>query len=149
MRLRRIILVLAGSAIAFAQPSFAAPVGGSMGATSRAVLHLTVSVRPRVGISTQPGRRAGAPSDGLCIWSSSPSRQFTITLVGSSGEVKAEPAPMAGDPRRPLSLELIAGRPIEIMAEASPFACGSGPRPLVITPAKLGPTQRLLLIAPQ
>ena len=121
MRLRSVILLSLGVATFPVQSLGAAP----MGATSRAVLHVTVSVRPRIGVSTVSG---GQPGQGLCLWSTLGNKKFFISLSGSS-ERKA---------------------PIEIVARSTLLDCSAHPAHLTLGESTLYMKgSQLLLIAPE
>lgn len=60
----------------------AASVLSPMGATSRATIRLTVSVRPRVHVAmnTPGGQWEDGSASDLCVRSASPGQRFTVSL---------------------------------------------------------------------
>jgi len=89
MQRHRIALFLAAST-AMTIPAGAASIGGSLAATSRASVRISVSVRPRMGV-IQPAR--GGSDRSLCFWSTGTERRFHLTLTG----VARQHAPAAID----------------------------------------------------
>ena len=119
-------------------PLHGASVPSQLGATSRATLQLSLSVRPRIYLGVKPSRQ---PQDNsfvardLCVGSTSPTLRFTISLQ-----------PASRDSHRKSST---ANLPADAMAPRSGIACAESDRE-VPSHAKVeaGDEPLLLLIAP-
>lgn len=100
-----------------------APGGGRIGATSSASVRIEASVAPRMGIrgasSLRPDHGAGSASS-FCIWSSSPLRRYTVTLLGVApvGSKIVTPVKSHSSSRR-----LIEGKPMSAIAQSSVMEC--------------------------
>jgi hypothetical protein len=123
---------------ALAPPSTVNATTSQMGATSRATLQLSLSVRPRIHVGVSPSsqqqeNRLGA--DGLCVWSTSPAFRFGVSLQPTSGDSGHPPAP--------------ASPPTEASTSRSGVVCAASSRDL---PGRAGPDSPreplLLLVAP-
>ena len=113
-------------------------VGGRMGATSSASIRIEASVAPRLAIRTQSGAevdRTSGVANPFCVWSSAPLRQYTMTLVGTSAQLRS--AAEAGYPSpRAISvngMRVTAGRPIYAIARSSIAECMAGGRDVNLT----------------
>jgi hypothetical protein len=107
------------------------PGGGRIGATSSASIRIEASVAPRMGIrgpaSLRPDRGAGSASS-FCIWSSSPLRRYTVTLLGVAHS-RLDPGGAVGNKlATPVtsdtsSLRLAEGKPLSAIARSSIKEC--------------------------
>ena len=119
-------------------PLHGASVPSEMGATSQATLQLSLSVRPRIHLGAKPSRlrqdNSFAERD-LCVWSTSPTLRFTISLQ-----------PASRDPHRKSS---IVHLPTDAMSRRPGIACAEKGRNFP-DPAKVQAEHEplLLLIAP-
>jgi hypothetical protein len=101
MRFWSSVLIVAVG-IASAHPATAGVPGGTIGATSRAVLRISVSVRPQFAVSLAPG---GANGQGLCLTSTDGPQFYTLTLFASGRahaaiDARALPSALACSPER-------------------------------------------------
>ena len=109
-----------------------------MGATSQATLQLSLSVRPRIHLGVNPSRQRQDNSFAerdLCVWSTSPTLRFTISLQ-----------PASRDPHRKSS---IVHLPTDAMSRRPGIECAENGRNFP-GPAKVQAEHEplLLLIAP-
>jgi hypothetical protein len=106
----------------------ASSLGSGMGATSKASLQLSVSVRPRTGLTRTPTSEHAA-TESLCLWSTSTFKSFILTISSASKQAEAS-------------------RPIEVVAESSARSCALSLQSHFLVPEDDGEPS-LLLIAPQ
>lgn len=124
------LAILAVSALA-ASAGAAAQTGSGIGATSSVGLQIRASVAERAGVRLPSAK--GVPAAGLCVFSTTRSRTFAVTLepLGSSSE------------RPP---------PFEITAAPAGQACSSNAdlgRALAALGKDGSPGPHLLILAPQ
>jgi hypothetical protein len=115
----------------------AAPLSPPIGSTSRAAISISVSVRPRLALASDPWDTTSVASrsgESFCLRSTSPSLRFTVAL---------EPATLASGPSETIR------RPPEVLTAKSGFVCAAGARE-AFGPASAGGDRRalLLLVAP-
>ncbi len=132
------MLMAVAALVLLPSPLHGASVPSQMGATSQATLQLSLSVKPRIYLGVKPSPRPQGNSFaamGLCVWSTSPTLRFTISLQ-----------PASRDSHRKSST---ANLPADAMAPRSGIACAESDRE-VPGQAKVeaGDEPLLLLIAP-
>ena len=100
-----------------------APGGGRIGATSSVSVRIDASVAPRMGIrgpSSLRSDRGPSGASSFCIWSSSPLRRYTVTLLGVAPVGSKIAIPVTSNSS---SMRLIEGKPLSAIAQSSVSEC--------------------------
>jgi hypothetical protein len=112
----------------------ATSASSQMGASSRGTLQLSLSVRPRIHLGVKPRSQQEnrLNAEGLCVWSTSPSFRFGVSLQPASHG--------SGDPPPPTTL------PAEALTSKSGVVCAANSRDLLGRVSPEPPQESLLLL---
>ena len=100
---------------------------GRIGPTSSASIRIDASVAPRMGLSPTAVDRSRPSIDrasSFCIWSSSPLRRYTVTLIDQAkGVPEAGRDAVADSPKNHSSMRLAVGKRLSATARSSITEC--------------------------